>query len=273
MSFTNKDIKQIEAKGLTVKDVESQIALFQSGIPFTNISQAATIGNGIIAMNEDFIKEAITYFESKKNDLSLVKFVPASGAATRMFKFLFQFVSEYNPKSESINSYINKNKFKDLSLFLVGLEKFPFYAEVLEKLSSKGVQFNDLTTGEKAWHFAQTMLEENELNFGDSPKGLLPFHRYKSHHISTAFEEHLYEGALYASYANKADLHFTISERHKDKFSQEFRRIEEEVEKITGICFNISFSYQHESTDTIAVTFKDEPFREDDDTLLFRPSG
>lgn len=273
MSFTEKDIKQIAAKGLTVQQIESQIELFKSGIPYTNISDAATINSGIVSLNNELINDYITHFDSKKDSIALIKFVPASGAATRMFKFLFQFIKEYNPKNESINSYINKNKLRDMSLFLVGLEKLPFYDLVLDQLKSKNIDFSTLSNSEKIWHFAQEMLDENGLNYGNSPKGLLPFHRYRSSHISTAFEEHLYEAALYASVNNKADLHFTISERFKDKFDEEFKRIEEYVENGTGVSFNISFSYQQESTDTIAVTLKDEPFREDNGSLLFRPSG
>lgn len=273
MSFTKKDIQQIEAKGLTEKDVQSQIALFESGIPFTNIAEAATINNGIIKLDETLIEESISHFEAENNNISLIKFVPASGAATRMFKFLFKFLKEYNPQKESINSYINKNKLKDLSLFLVGLEQLPFYNLVLEQIKSKNIDFSKLSTSEKAWRFVQAMLDEEDLNYGNSPKGLLPFHRYRSNHISTAFEEHLYESALYASVDNKAKLHFTISERFKDKFDEEFKRIEEYVEQTTGVSFDISFSYQHESTDTIAVTIKDKVFREDDGSLLFRPSG
>ena len=273
MSFTENDIKQIKSKGLTTKDVESQIELFKTGIPFTNIAEAATIANGITALNDTLIEDSIAFFEQKKNTISLVKFVPASGAATRMFKFLFQFIKDYNPNKESINAFINKNKLKDLSLFSVGLEKLPFYNIVLEALEAKNIDFNKLSNSKKIWHFVQIMLDEDALNFGNSPKGLLPFHKYKSSHISTAFEEHLYEAALYASVNNKAELHFTISERFKDKFDEEFKRIEEYVENGTGVSFNISFSYQHESTDTIAVTLKDTPFREDDESLLFRPSG
>ncbi|BAO75869.1 DUF4301 family protein [Winogradskyella sp. PG-2] len=273
MSFTKNDINQIERKGLTLQHVESQIELFKTGIPFTNIAEAATIGNGIVALNDKLIKESTTFFEEKKDDISLVKFVPASGAATRMFKFLFQFIKEYNPSKESINAFINKSKLKDLALFSIGLEKLPFYKLVLEDLQSKDIDFNTLSISKKIWHFVKAMLDEDGLNYGNSPKGLLPFHKYKSNHISTAFEEHLYEAALYASVNNKAELHFTISERFKDKFNEEFKRIEEYVENGTGVSFNISFSYQHESTDTIAVTLKDEPFREDDQSLLFRPSG
>ncbi|EDP71102.1 hypothetical protein FBALC1_01422 [Flavobacteriales bacterium ALC-1] len=273
MSFTKKDLNQIENKGLTLKDVESQVELFKTGIPYTNIAEAATIGNGIITLDGSCIDETISYFESQKNGLSLLKFVPASGAATRMFKFLFQFIKEYNPQKESLNSYINKKNLRALALFMVGIEKLPFYNQVIEQLKSKSIDFDSLSTSDKVLHFVKTMLDENQLNYGNSPKGLLPFHKYKSSHISTAFEEHLYEAALYASDDNKAELHFTISERHKDKFSEEFRRIEEYVEDNTGVSFNISFSYQHESTDTIAVTLDDKPFREDDGSILFRPSG
>ena len=273
MSFTENDIKQIKDKGLTLQQVESQIELFKSGIPFTNIAEAATINNGIIGLNEELISQSIKHLDSNKDSISLLKFVPASGAATRMFKFLFKFLKDYNPNRESLNAFINKNNFKDLAYFIVGIEKFPFYNEVIEILKSKDIDFNKLSSQDKVLHFAKAMLEEAQLNFGNSPKGLLPFHKYKSSHISTAFEEHLYEAAVYASVNNKAQLHFTISERFKDKFDEEFKRIEEYVEDNTGVSFEISFSYQQESTDTIAVTPKDKPFRNDDGTLLFRPSG
>ena len=273
MSFTDNDLKQIKAKGLTLEQVESQIELFKSGIPYAFISEAATLGNGIVGLTNELIDVAIDHFRERKNDLSLIKFVPASGAATRMFKFLFRFLKDYNPEKESLNAFINKNNFRDLALFLVGIEKFPFYDQVIENLGERHIDFSSLSEKDRVYHFVNTMLDEAYLNYGNSPKGLLPFHKYKSHHISTAFEEHLYEAALYASDDNKADLHFTISERFKDKFDEEFKRIEEYVEENTGVSFNISFSYQHESTDTIAVTPKDEPFRNDDGSLLFRPSG
>ncbi|WP_299127877.1 DUF4301 family protein [uncultured Winogradskyella sp.] len=273
MTFTQNDLQQMKTKAISVEDVESQITLFKNGIPFTNIAEAATINKGIIALTDKIIDEEIKRFDTHKNDLDLVKFVPASGAATRMFKFLFKFLKDYKPAEHSINSFINTNELKDMSLFMVGLEKMPFYNQVLEQLVQQNIDFEKLSTSEKVWHFVNTMLGSDQLNFGNQPKGLLPFHKYKTEHISTAFEEHLYEAALYASSKNKAKLHFTISEQYRDKFSAEFKRIEEYVEQHTGVSFDISFSYQHQSTDTIAVTLDNEPFREDDDTILFRPSG
>ncbi|MCC1484291.1 DUF4301 family protein [Winogradskyella immobilis] len=273
MHFTEEDIKQIENKGLTPKEVKSQIELFKKGVPYTNIFEAATIGNGITQLNKANIGDAIAVFESRKETLCLLKFVPASGAATRMFKFLFKFVKEYNPEKESINSYINKNKLKDLMLFMIGLDKFPFYDQVCRHIISNNIKVNSLSENQLAYTFVHAMLDEDQLNLCNYPKGLLPFHKYKNDVISTAFEEHLFESVLYASKEEAAKIHFTISERFKGKFINEFKRIQEKIEILTNSKFDISYSYQHESTDTIAVTLKDEPFRNKDGSLLFRPSG
>jgi hypothetical protein len=273
MNFTLDEIKQIELKGLTVQDVEAQISVFKSGIPFTNIIEAAGIDNGVTVLNSELTESLIHHFEAKKNGIKLIKFVPASGAASRMFKFLYQFLKDYRPVLQSLNAYINKNNLQELPLFLIGLEKFPFYDAVLKQIAKNGIDYTRLNVNEKAHEFVKVMLDEEQLNFGNYPKGLLPFHKYEDDHVSTAFEEHLYEAASYASDYKNAKLHFTISERFKDKFDEEFKRIANDIQENTGISFDISFSYQHESTDTIAVTLKDEAFREDDGSLLFRPSG
>ncbi|WP_055442741.1 DUF4301 family protein [Lacinutrix himadriensis] len=272
MEFTEKDIKQIASKNLTVDKVNAQIQLFKTGVPFVNLKDAANIGNGILKFSETEKNQAIKFFENKRNEKAILKFVPASGAATRMFKFLFQFIQEYDANHESVNSYINRNKASELSLFLVGVEKLPFYDQALSKVNELIPNFNSLSQDEKKLEFIKIILETDKLNYGFYPKGLLPFHQYKDH-VSTAFEEHLFEAALYASSNNEAELHFTISEKHKNIFDAEFKRIEEIVEAKTKTKFNISFSYQCQSTDTIAVTPKNEAFREDNGKLLFRPSG
>ena len=272
MNFSEKDIQQIEKKGLTIDKVKSQIDLFKKGVPFINLESAAVKGKGILFLNKSETEQYINLFDSKRNSISIVKFVPASGAATRMFKILFAFLKAYNPKKESINSYINNHKAVELSMFLVGLEKLPFFEEVVHKVHELIPNFNELSYDEKRVEFIRTMLDEDRLNYASSPKGLLPFHRYKEH-VSTAFEEHLFEAALYASSNNEAKLHFTISERHNHKFDEEFKYIEEDVEEKTNNTFNISFTFQKHSTDTIAVTPKNEPFRDDKGDLMFRPSG
>nr|WP_321227284.1 DUF4301 family protein [uncultured Psychroserpens sp.] len=273
MNFTEKDIQQIENKGLTEKKVKQQITLFENGLPFANLVSEATIDNGLLRLSDEEIENYISTFDDKKNEISILKFVPASGAATRMFKFLFAFLDEYNIEKGSINSYINKTKNKDLSMFFIGLEKFPFYHIVMDRLEKNHSDFDAMSINEQRLKFVQMMLDTDKLDYGNSPKGLLPFHQYKNQMLSTAFEEHLYESALYASGKESAKLHFTISEKHNHKFDEEFARIEKNVEEKSGSKFDISFSYQKESTDTIAVTTKNTPFREDDDSLHFRPSG
>ena len=272
MNFTEKDIAQIESLGLTVKDIEHQIETFKKGVNYSNICSAATTGDGIIALDDDLINQSIAKFESKKEHISIVKFVPASGAATRMFKFLFRFLKEYRPVIQSLNAYINRNGLTDLPLFLIALEKFPFYRAVLNQIKKTDIDYNALNPNERALTFVKAMLDENQLNYGNYPKGLFPFHKYNND-ISTAFEEHLFEMAFYGNRQGPLKLHFTISEKHKHKFAEEFKRIEERVESITGFPYEITFSYQQKSTDTIALTANNELFRNEDGSLYFRPSG
>ncbi|MBU2939010.1 DUF4301 family protein [Lacinutrix sp. C3R15] len=272
MNFTEKDIKQIEAKNLTLDKVKAQIQIFTKGIPFVNLKAAANVGNGILKFSEEEKNQKIQVFEDKRNQKTILKFVPASGAATRMFKFLFQFIHEFDSSKETVNSYVNRKKSVELPLFLVGVEKFPFYKQVIERAEVDYPNYHSLSETEKIIIFTETILAKDKLNFGAYPKGLLPFHEYKNH-VSTAFREHLFEAALYASSNNISDLHFTISEKHLDIFEEEFKNAKEAVEEATNTKFNVTFSFQCQTTDTIAVTPKNEPFREDNGEILFRPSG
>ncbi|WP_445957499.1 DUF4301 family protein [Yeosuana sp.] len=270
MTFSEKDSIQIKKQGLTADLINGQIELIKSGMIYSNLVAAANIGNGILKIDKKQRLDYIKTFNKKQNQLSIVKFVPASGAATRMFKFLFQFLEDYNFNEESIESHLKKNK--DISRFLNGLEKLPFFEEVVYKIHELIPNFNDLPYAERCVEFVKTMLEETRLNYSYYPKGLLPFHKYGTQ-VSTAFEEHLLEATLYATSNNKADLHFTISEAHKKMFVGELEHIKEDIEDKTNTNFNISFSFQNKSTDTIALTSKDEIYREQDGSLLFRPSG
>lgn len=272
MQFNKKDLDFINQKGLTLKKVEQQLNLFNSGLPYINLERAATINDGILELSYNRASQLIGYYDSKKDDLKVVKFVPASGAATRMFKFLFEFLKMYDSNSGSVNAFINKNKASDLSLFFIGLEKLPMYNAVIRHLESKTDIDLKSTNDKKLYAFVKAVLETDQFDYSNFPKGLLPFHKYKNH-LSSAFQEHLFEAALYVATKGKASVHFTISEKHKGKFDAEFNRIQKVVESKTNTIFDISFSYQKESTDTIAVTAKNEIVREDNGQLYFRPSG
>ena len=272
MNFTEKDIQQIINHELSVEDVKEQIKTIKKGMSSTRLVEAASIGNGILRLDNSDQDDYIGLFEDSRNSLSLVKFVPASGAASRMFKFLFEFLKQFDCEKDSINAYINKNKGSGLAIFFAGLEKLPFFEEVVHKLHEVIPNFNELSYDEKRVEFIKTMLDVDRLNYSAYPKGLLPFHRYREH-VSTAFEEHLFEASLYASSNNVANVHFTISQDHNKEFDKEFKYIEEDVEEQTQMTFNISFSNQKKATDTIAIKTNDELYREANGKLLFRASG
>ncbi|WP_159022454.1 DUF4301 family protein [Formosa sp. L2A11] len=273
MNFSEQDLKQIDNKGLTLQKINRQVEQFQDGIPFIDLESPAILNHGILKFNETERKTYVDAYDEKRNEISVLKFVPASGAATRMFKNLFNFVAKFNPEGEeSFSAFAEKNNDKNLISFFDGLEKLPFYNLVMEVIHETYPDYSAYATDKQKWIFVNVMLDHKYLDYGTFPKGLLPFHKYDDH-ISTAFEEHLFEAASYASANGKANLHFTISETHSDKFKAEFNKIKPVVEAETKLDYNISFSFQKQSTDTIALTPEKEPFREADGSLLFRPSG
>lgn len=267
IEFSAGDYQELTAKGITKEKVEDQIKTFIEGIPYVRLEAAAVVNNGVLRISPKKSEKVVAEFRSKKKELSLLKFVPASGAASRMFKSLFGFLESYRPEVESIAAYLDQSADKDLEYFFENIEGFPFYEMISDRIKERSA-----STDNFRYLFVQEMLGENGLNYGFYPKGLLPFHNYQGS-LVTPFEEHLFEGAQYASDGKEALLHFTISEQHKDLFQNELNRIEERVSQETGTSFNVSHSFQKSSTDTIAVTLENEPFRNSNNSLLFRPGG
>ncbi len=272
MNITDKDIQQIKAKGLTVEKVLNQIEIFKNEIPFMILRSPATLDHGILKFSPQYEKQLQKEYNSKLSQLEVVKFVPASGAATRMFKDLFKFLENYNPENESVNSYTNHEKATAIRLFLIGLEKFPFYEKVMQTVKKSYPDFEKLSEGKQLYIFVEMMLQEKGLHYGSYPKGLFPFHKY-SDEITTAFGEHLYEAAGYNTINGISKLHFTISREHLTAFKDEFERVEKKVEQKTNTKFEISYSFQKSETDTVAVTMDNQPYRIEDGSILFRPGG
>ncbi len=267
IKFSEKDNQQLISKGIAKDKVLGQIESFKEGIPFVNLDKAAIVTEGISKFSDDEEKELVDNFENSKKDLTLLKFVPASGAASRMFKAFFSFLEKYDPKEESIEDYFSRTEDKAVKTFLDGMKDLPFYEIIEKRIKGKAT-----TKGEELYLFIEDMLRDTGLNYGFYPKGLLPFHNYGDF-AATPFEEHLKEAALYASTNKEANLHFTISEQHGDMFNAEFDKIKERVSASTNTSFNVSYSFQKPSTDTIAVTMDNDLFRNADGSLLFRPGG
>jgi hypothetical protein len=270
--LTQKDIQQIEQNGLTTLEVVSQLETFVRGIPPSVVVTAASIGNGIEQISEADKRELIALYEERKSQKTIVKFVPASGAATRMFKFLFEFLEGFIPELETFNTYVKKGDFKQLELFSKSLKDFAFVNEVRKQIRENYPKYKQSRKGVRLQYFIKSMLDEKGLNFANFPKGLIPFHKYTKY-ATTAFEEQLYEGGLYATSKSDTYLHFTFSEAHVSYFKQEFEAVKKRVSKKTKTEFHISYSFQKPETNTIAVTPDNMFFRDERGQLVFRPSG
>jgi hypothetical protein len=255
--FTEKDLEQLENKGIEPVVVEDQVETFKRGIPFLNIKKPATINDGVLFL--DNTSEKIEEWEKAlKKGISVLKFVPASGAASRMFKDLFYFLNkpESYPERESVKNFFKK------------VEDFAFFEDLSDYLEDM-----DIDDGNYFKKLVSRLLDKSGMGYGVLPKGLLKFHKYKNG-ARTAFEEHLVEGAMYAQQTNKAvNLHFTVSEEHLLAFTKLQKKIQRQYEKELDVKLDISYSVQKPSTDTVAVNMDNTLFRNEDDTMLFRPGG
>jgi hypothetical protein len=270
--FTEKNRQQIKNHGLFEAEIERQLAIFRNGIPFANVVEPASAKNGIEVFSEKEQLHFANIFETEKDNLELLKFVPASGAATRMFKFLHQFLENFNPENDNIDAFLQKEENKYLKTFFGSIKNLAFYSLVKEKLIKKFPDFKTFERGKRYCLFVKEMLEETGLNFSNTPKGLVPFHKYGDNYV-TAFGEQLYEAAFYATSNGTANLHFTVSEEHEEKFKKRYKEIQDSFENKVGVNFNISYSFQKKETDTVAVTSENDLFLDENGDLLFRPSG
>lgn len=272
MGFSSLDFVQIYEHGIPLENIQNQVNIFKNGITKTVLVEPAKVSEGILKLSENDFQQKANFFDANKSVFKLKKFVPASGAASRMFKFLSTFLNEFDIENESINAYINRNKDSKLSIFIVALEKFPFFKAVDKKLKEVMPNFDDLESDYKNYYFIKFMLSSDYFDFANKPKGVLPFHKYKTH-IATAIEEHLYECANYSSSNGTSHLHFTVSEIHQNQFERIVNTVKSKVENESGNTINISYSYQNKGTDSIAVDLNNNPFRDENGKLVFRPGG
>jgi nicotinamide riboside kinase len=272
MGFSSLDFVQIYNHGIPFENVCKQLNTFKMGISKMMLSEPATVFNGILALSEKDFKMKADLFDSYKSSLKLLKFVPASGAASRMFKFLNVFLNEFDLLNESINAYINRKKDNELAIFLIGMDKLPFFEAIDKKLKEELVDFESIHKDYKDYYFIKLLMTSDYFDFANKPKGILPFHNYGTT-ISTPIEEHLNECGYYSSSNGISHLHFTVSEIHQQQFENVVDTIKGKVEKKSGTAINVSYSYQNKSTDTIAVDALNNPFRNEKGELVFRPGG
>ena len=263
--FDQKDLEQFKKKGTNAENVQAQLELIKNGFPYLELEAAASVGNGIISVDESlsdkYIKTWDTYCSSGHK---VTKFVPASGAASRMFKDLFSFLdAQYDVPTTPFEK-----------TFFDGIEKFAFYKDLdAACTANEGKSIKELISAGSYKAVVANLLQSKGLNYGALPKGLLKFHSY-SNAARTPLEEHMAEGAMYASGADgTVHLHFTVSTEHRDLFQNLAASCAKAMSKRYGATYEISFSEQKPSTDTVAAAADGTAFRNDDGSILFRPGG
>ncbi|MDR1416214.1 MAG: DUF4301 family protein [Prevotellaceae bacterium] len=266
--FSQRDIAQLQALGISQSDAEQQVENFKKGFPFLTVIRPATLSKGILTFDEKKIDDLVAAFD--RFDGTLLKFTPASGAASRMFKSLFE-AEEILARGEAPD--FESKAMKPVKEFFDRLRDFAFYDELKALLAKQNISCDGATDAKTQLATLQTLLGSNGMGYGLLPKALLKFHRYPSG-ARTAVEEHLVEAALYAKdRRGVARLHFTVSPEHRALFEKLLQEVKAGYESKYEVSYDISFSEQKKSTDTIAVDVHNAPFRNADGSILLRPGG
>ncbi len=271
--FTGEHFKQIRDKGIDPEQIEEQLSRFEQGFPDLNLVRPATVGDGIVQIPENEHDYLFERYRQAQHEGRLMKFVPASGAASRMFKTLQSMLHSENKLSdEYFEAHPDDEEVVFTRAFLENLEVFAFYEDLVDVLSMHGKHPNQLKK-EGDYHTLLTyVLEEKGLGLASLPKALIPFHRYADHR-RTPMEEHLVEAAEYTKSENgNVRIHFTISPEHEAAFHQRLEAVRARYEN-ENTNFLVETSFQKPETDTIAADLQNRPFFDENNALVFRAGG
>ena len=265
IEFTKRDIGYIKSKGQTLEDIKDQIACFKKGVQYTHLDRPAVVGDGIEDVDPQTASELKDLFEEQSSHYKVIKFVPASGAASRMFKALFDFIRSENQDAVTPDGAVGR--------FISGLKKFAFFKDLEKAMKKDGLSINNEIRQGNFKSVIEYLVTEKGLNYGQLPKGLLIFHHYDDE-TRTAAEEHMVEAAHYSTDDHRISrIHFTVSPEHLDGFRELIAKTGEKYENLFNVKYDISYSLQKPSTDTISVDPENNPVRDEEGRLLFRPGG
>ncbi len=263
--FTRQDLSLLKEKGIPPESIEIQLENFRTGFPPVDLHAPATPGNGIICLSENEVNRYALRYENIQRNLQSVKFIPASGAASRMFQSLYAYVQDTNEATGEA--------FPEIEQIIAGLHKLALTENLKELLLRAGIDVDELVSHKNYRPIIRSIILEGGLNYGKMPKGLIKFHRYPGEN-RTPVEEHLVEGAGYcAGRGENVCIHFTVSSEHLDGFIDLLNRQQPVYEARFGVRYQVDFSLQRAFTDTLAVDEHNEPFRDPDGSLVFRPGG
>lgn len=262
--FSEKDKLQLQEMDVSESQVKEQLELLQGGSTYSKLDRPATVNDGVLTFTEKETEYYVSLFENEKHKYSAARFIPASGLATRMFKFLHYFIAKFSPDKETLRSYLNRKKTYKFSVFLGGIEKFPFYTKI--KKSAITVN-NGAFEKDYRYPFITQVLN----HYAKLPKAMVPFHNY-GETLRTAAEEQLELSKEFMVNKGEMKIHFTVPPSTIAMFEEQ---LSPTIEKLASasIQTHISFSHQKRNTNTIALQEDATPLRDSDGTLIFRAGG
>lgn len=273
MKLSKEDKSLLKSKGISEKTLEKQLLQFEKGFPVLDIVGAATTEKGIKKYSADEQDEFVRFFKKEVKSYDVMKFVPASGAATRMFKKLFEFKEKYKGTSEDYEKYVADRGTDSMYSFFEKIDEFPFFAELQQACYSQtGEDLGTLIDKHQYITILDILLTDKGLNLGFLPKALIDFHRYKES-TRTPVGEHLEASLFLFEGIKKYKVHFTIAEEFLSQFQEKADYYKKKIKEKYNVAVEISFSYQKPSTDTVAVTRSNEPLRDEQGNMIFRPGG
>lgn len=274
--WSRKDLDQIREHGLEVETVEDQIAVFKKGAPYADLDRPCTVGDGIKRLGDHELDAYIHACDQAAVSRQMIKFVPASGAATRMFKALLKVAGE----NESVDSEAvcakareHDGEYEQACRFMQKIDHFAFFRHLAQTMKADGFDISRLRKEKDFTQIFRYLLTDKGLDYASTPKGLILFHMYPDG-ARTAFEEHLVEAAAYVKDKDgNCRLHFTVSPEHRNGFEKLLKSKAPVYEDAYGAVFEVGFSHQSPATDTIAVDMENNAFRDSNGRLVFRPGG
>lgn len=270
--YTKEDLKEFKDRGIKREQIDQQIENFRTGFDYVNLTEPATIGNGIKTIPADEQNYLTDLYEKGIENAEVVKMVPASGSATRMFKSLFTFLENYTGSTEDFLDLVQDTEPNSMHDFFTHLNEFPFYSRLENIMWEKGKDLDKLLKKRMFKEILEYILGPKGLNYGNTPKGLVDFHVYRDF-VRTAFDEHLVEAALYCKRDKEARLHFTVSAEYVENFKKRLKKVTKVFEKMFDVKYDVTFSIQKPSTDTVSINAQGELVRDDAGKILFRPGG
>ncbi|WP_378187493.1 DUF4301 family protein [Aquimarina sp. W85] len=270
-TFDKSDYIQFRLRKITPEIVENQIVTLKRNQENTKIEKPVTLEDGITTLKKSDRRRLLRIFQDQAGTHTFCHFIPASGAGTRMLKFLNRFLNEYKPGEESFSSYVNRTKQFELFTFFRKLKKFPFYRNL--KIISKHLEVRKLAKDERKLMITKILLYDPQFKLLSLPKALFPFHKEGKTEVLTAFDQQLRQFVNFGSYFEQAEMHMTTAKDAQSNFNDALDTLYSKIPELKKNTISVSFSHQSEQTDTVSLTDDHSLVRDNRGKVLFRPAG